>query len=115
VPVLHSQGGGLIIYGSSAAAKKPDRSGVAYQASKAGVVGLAYGTMGEERQHGIRTTVIFPELTDTPVVLKRPTPTPPEMLARALQSEDIAAACLLVLRLPVRAHVPELVLYPSLP
>jgi NADP-dependent 3-hydroxy acid dehydrogenase YdfG len=115
VPILRNQGGGLIIYVSSAAAKKPDRSGVAYQASKAGLVGLAHGTMEEERQHGIRTTVIFPGLTDTPLVLKRPTPTPPEVLARALQSEDIAAACLFVLRLPARAHVPELVLYPSLP
>src|SRR5262249_54745157 len=72
VPVLRNQGGGLIIYVSSAAAKKADRSGVAYQASKAGVVGLAHGTMEEERQHGIRTTVIFPGLTDTPLVLKRP-------------------------------------------
>ena len=115
VPVLRHQGGGLIIYVSSAAAKKPDRSGVAYQASKAGVVGLAHGTMEEEREHGIRTSVIFPGLTDTPLVLKRPTPTPPEVLARALQPEDVAAACLFVLRLPARAHVPELVLYPSLP
>ena len=113
VPVLRNQGGGLIIYVSSAAAKKPDRSGVAYQASKAGVVGLAHGTMEEEREHGIRTTVIFPGLTDTPLVLKRPTPTPPEVLARALQPEDVAAACLFVLRLPARVHVPELLLYPS--
>jgi NAD(P)-dependent dehydrogenase (short-subunit alcohol dehydrogenase family) len=86
---------------------------VAYQASKAGVVGLAHGTMEEERQHGIRTTVIFPGLTDTPLVLKRPTPTPPEVLANALQPEDVAAACLFVLRLPARAWVPELLLYPS--
>jgi NADP-dependent 3-hydroxy acid dehydrogenase YdfG len=70
--------------------------------------------MEEERQQGIRTTVIFPGLTDTPLVLKRPTPTPPEVLARALQPEDVAAACLFVLRLPARVHVPELLLYPSL-
>jgi len=113
VPVLRNQGGGLMIYVSSAAAKNPDRSGVAYQASKAGVVGLAHGTMEEERQHGIRTTDIFPGLTDTPLVLKRPTPTPPEVLAKALQPEDVAAACLFVLRLPARVHVPELLLYPS--
>jgi NADP-dependent 3-hydroxy acid dehydrogenase YdfG len=113
VPIFRDQGGGLIVYVSSAAAKKPDRSGVAYQATKAGVVGLAHGTMEEERQHGMRTTVIFPGLTDTPLVLKRPTPTPPEVLARALQPEDVAAACLFVLRLPARAWVPELLLYPS--
>lgn len=113
VPVLRNHGGGLIVYVSSSAAKRPDASGVAYQATKAGVVGLAHGTMEEERANGIRTTVIFPGLTDTPLVLKRPTPTPPDVLARALRPEDVAAACLFVLRLPPRAHVPELLLYPS--
>jgi NADP-dependent 3-hydroxy acid dehydrogenase YdfG len=113
VPIFRQQGGGLLIHISSSAAKKPDRSGVAYQASKAAIVGLAHGTMEEEREHGIRTTVIFPGLTDTPLVLQRPTPPSPEMLARALQPEDVAAACLFVLGLPPRAHVPELVLYPA--
>lgn len=113
VPIFRQQEGGLLIYISSSAAKKPDRSGVAYQASKAGIVGLAHGTMEEEREHGVRTTVIFPGLTDTPLVLKRPIPTPPEVLAQALQPEDVAAACLFVMALPPRAHVPELVLYPS--
>jgi NAD(P)-dependent dehydrogenase (short-subunit alcohol dehydrogenase family) len=113
VPVFRQQEGGLLIHISSSAAKKPDRSGVAYQASKAGVVGLAHGTMEEEREHGIRTTVIFPGFTDTPLILKRPAPTPPEVLARALQPEDVAAACLFVMTLPPRAYVPELVLYPS--
>jgi NADP-dependent 3-hydroxy acid dehydrogenase YdfG len=113
VPVFRQQEGGLLIHISSSAAKKPDRSGVAYQASKSGIVGLAHGTMEEEREYGIRTTVIFPGFTDTPLALKRPVPTPPEVLAHALQPEDIAAACLFVMALPQRAHVPELVLYPS--
>ena len=113
VPIFRAQGGGLIIYIASSAAKKPDRSGVAYQASKAGLVGLAHGTMEEERAHSLRTTVIFPGLTDTPLVLQRPVPTSPEVLAQALQPEDVAAACLFVMGLPPRAHVPELMLYPS--
>lgn len=113
VPTFRRQGGGLLIYIASACVKKPDRSGVAYQASKAGLLGLAHGTLEEERANGIRTTIIFPGLTDTPFVLHRPVPTPPEVLARALQPEDIAAACLFVMHLPPRAHVPELLLYPS--
>lgn len=113
VPVFRQQQDGLIIHVSSSAAKKPDASGIAYQATKAGVVGIAHGTMEEERKHGIRTTVIFPGLTDTPMVLKRPMATPPEVLARALQPEDVAAAALFVMSLPARAHVPELVIYPS--
>jgi NADP-dependent 3-hydroxy acid dehydrogenase YdfG len=113
MPRFRAQGGGLLIHLSSMAAKKPNLSGIAYQATKAGVVGLAHGTMEEEREHGIRTTVIFPGLTDTPLLLKRPVATPPEMLERALQPEDVAAACLFVLSLPPRAHVPELLIYPS--
>jgi NADP-dependent 3-hydroxy acid dehydrogenase YdfG len=113
VPVFRQQGGGLLIHISSSSARKPDRSGVSYQASKAGVSALAHGTMEEERENGIRTTVIYPGLTDTPLVQQRPVPPTPEMLAKALQPEDVAAACLFVLGLPPRAHVPELVLYPS--
>jgi NADP-dependent 3-hydroxy acid dehydrogenase YdfG len=105
--------GGLIVYIASAAAHQADASGVAYQATKRGQVGLAHGTMVEERANGIRTTVIFPGLTDTPLILKRPVPTPPEVLAKALQPEDIAQACLFVATLPPRAHVPELTIVPA--
>lgn len=113
VPTMRQQGDGLIIHVSSSAAKIPDPSGIAYQATKAGIVGLAHGAMEEERKNGIRTSVIFPGLTDTPLVLKRPTPTPPEVLAKALQPDDVAAAVMFILQLPARAHVPELLLYPS--
>jgi NADP-dependent 3-hydroxy acid dehydrogenase YdfG len=112
LPALRSTRG-LIVYISSASAKMPDVSGVAYQASKLGLVGLAHGTMVEEARNGVRTTVIFPGLTDTPLLLKRPVPTPPEVVARGLQPQDVAAACLFVAQLPARAHVPELMIYPS--
>ena len=113
LPVMREQGDGLIVYLSTGAVPKPDQSGVAYQASKHGLSGLAHGTMQEEKSHGIRTSVIFPGLTDTPLVLKRPTPTPPEVMAHALDPDDVARACLFVATLPPRAHVPELVLLPS--
>ena len=113
VPVFRAQGGGLLIHISSIAARKPDRSGVAYQATKAGVAALAHGTMEEEREHGMRTTVIYPGLTDTPLVLQRPVPPTPEALALALKPEDVAAACLYVLRQPPHVHIPEIVLMPS--
>ena len=74
---------------------------------------MAHGTFSEEQQHGIRTTVIFPGLTETPMLARRPTPTPPEVVAMALQPEDVAAACLFVASLPSRARVPEMVLLPS--
>jgi serine 3-dehydrogenase (NADP+) len=113
LPGMRTAGDGLIIYLSSNAANRPDVSGVAYQASKRGLVGLAHGVMEEERHRGIRTTVIFPGLTDTPLLLKRPVPTPPEVVAKALQPADVADACAFVASLPARAHVPELILVPS--
>jgi NADP-dependent 3-hydroxy acid dehydrogenase YdfG len=76
-------------------------------------VGLAHGTREEEREHGIRTTVIFPGLTETPLLQKRPAPTPPDVIARALQPQDVARACVFVATLPARARVPELQLLPS--
>jgi serine 3-dehydrogenase (NADP+) len=113
VPLMREQGGGLLIYISSSAARRPDQSGVAYQASKAGLVGLAHGTMEEERRHGIRSSVVFPGLTDTALVAQRPTAPPPGALALALQPSDVAAACVFIAALPARAHVAELVLAPS--
>ena len=40
-------------------------------------------------------------------------PTPPEVVAQALQPQDVADACLFVAALPDRAYVPELVLLPA--
>jgi NADP-dependent 3-hydroxy acid dehydrogenase YdfG len=110
---MRRQKSGLIIYVSSTAAKYPDASGVSYQASKHGLTGLAHGTFKEERDNGIRTSIIFPGLTDTPLVLKRPVPTPQEDIARALQPQDVADTCLFVASLPPRANVPELLLVPT--
>ena len=113
LPAMRKQGKGLIIYIASVAVPKPDISGVAYQASKHGMCGLAFATMVEEKTNGIRTSVIYPGIAHTPIVKKRPVPPPPEVLAKALQAEDIAAACLFIASLPPRAHVPELHLSPS--
>lgn len=113
LPAMRRQGEGLLVYLSSSGAKQADQSGAAYQASKAGLAALAHATMAENRANGIRTTVVYPGLTATPFVRHRPTPPDPATLQGALQPEDVAAACLFVLNLPARAHVPELLLYPT--
>jgi NADP-dependent 3-hydroxy acid dehydrogenase YdfG len=113
LPAFRTQGDGLLLHVASSAAKKPDASGVGYQASKAGVAALAHATMEEERANGVRVSVVYPGFTDTPMVERRPTPPTPEVLARALQPEDVARMCLAVMALPARAHVPELLLYPT--
>ncbi len=113
LPVMRANGGGQIIYLSTGAVQMPDVSGVAYQASKHGLTGLAHGTRVEEKKNGIRTTIIFPGLCDTEIITKRPVPTPPEVLAQALQPQDVADAVLFVASLPPRAVVPELQLLPA--
>ena len=113
LPTMRCQKDGLIIYVSSGAVQRPDTSGVSYQATKHGMVGLAHGTFQEEKENGIRTSMLFPGLTDTPIVLKRPVPTPPEVMAKSLQPQDVADACLLVASLPARVYVPELIMLPA--
>lgn len=113
LPTMRAQGGGLIVYLSSAAVQMPDVSGVAYQASKHGLVGLAHGTRVEEKAHGIRTTVVFPGLCDTEILNARPVPTPQDVLSRALDPDDVAETVLFLARLPARAVVPELQLLPA--
>jgi NADP-dependent 3-hydroxy acid dehydrogenase YdfG len=113
LPTMRQQGGGLIIYLSTGAVQRADVSGVAYQASKHGLTGLAHGTRAEERDHGIRTSIVFPGLCVTEILQKRPVATPREVLDKALQPEDVAAAVLFIAQLPRRAVVPELQLLPS--
>jgi NADP-dependent 3-hydroxy acid dehydrogenase YdfG len=113
LPVMRRQGTGLIVYLSTGAVQRPDVSGVAYQASKHGLTGLAHGTRLEEREHGIRTSIIFPGLCETEILLKRPVPTPRDVLDKALLPEDIADAVLFLAQLPARAVVPEMQLLPS--
>lgn len=113
VPILREQGGGLIVYVASAAVQRADVSGVAYQASKHGMTGLAYATRVEERDNGIRTTVLMPGLCDTEILTKRPTPTPQDVLQQALDPTDVAAAVLFLAQLPPRVLVPELPIVPA--
>ena len=113
LPVMRAAGNGLIVYLSSGCVQMPDVSGVAYQASKHGLVGLAHGTRVEEKANGIRTTVLFPGLCDTEILAQRPVPTPREVLDQALAPEDVAEAVLFLARLPARAVVPEMQLLPA--
>lgn len=113
VPAMRARGEGLIINIASISARKPDISGAAYQASKAGVVALTHALTEEEWANGIRATAILPGLTDTPLIDRRPVKVSPEARAKALQPDDVATACLFVLTLTARAHIPELHIMPS--
>lgn len=113
LPWFRKQGSGHIIHVSSVGAKSADLSGAAYQASKAGVAALARATMLEESPHGVRVSVIFPGMTNTPLLYQRPQPPTTSDLERALRPEDVAVACSFIANLPPTANVPELIIEPS--
>ncbi len=112
LPELRRSGARVVVV-SSACVQLPDVSGIAYQTTKHAEVGFVHGLMQEEAANGIRATVLFPGLTETPMLGRRPTPTPAEVVAQALQPEDAAQAVVFVTSLPPRAYVPELMLLPA--
>jgi NADP-dependent 3-hydroxy acid dehydrogenase YdfG len=113
LPAMRERKSGHLIYIASISGIVPDISGAAYQASKRGMIGLSHAIRVEEKENNIRTCVVCPGLVDTEILEKRPVKPPPEMLAKALQSDDVAEAVLFVVKLPPRAAVPELVLMPT--
>jgi serine 3-dehydrogenase len=113
LPAMRDARSGQLIYVSSISGHTPDVSGAAYQATKRGLIGLAHAIRVEEKENGIRTTVICPGLVDTEILDKRPVKPTAEMLAKALLPEDVAEAILACVKLPPRAVIPELTIVPA--
>ncbi len=113
LPQFRDQGDGLLLHISSVCAKRADMSGVGYQASKAAVAALANATMEEERQGGLRVTVVYAGFANTPLVNQRPVPPDPQELELALDPDDVARMCVAVMTMPARAHVPEVLVAPT--
>jgi NADP-dependent 3-hydroxy acid dehydrogenase YdfG len=114
LPAMRERGSGHLIYVASVSALAADISGAAYQAAKRGVLGLAHAVRFEEKENGIRTSVICPGLVETEILEKRPVKPPAEMLAKALQPIDVAEAILAAAKMPPRATIMELHLWPTL-
>lgn len=111
LPALREARGDVVLIGS-VSGNFTDKSGAAYQASKAGLHALARGAAFDE-QSGVRFTTVAPGVVDTPILENRPQVPDAEMRAQMLQPEDVAAACLFVVTLPPRAYVPELTILPT--
>ncbi len=113
LPGMRAKQSGLIVNISSIAGKRAMKlGGPGYCASKFAMTALGTTVGLEERANGIHVTNIYPGEVDTPILADRPTPVPPEKLARMLKPEDIAACVVTIARLPARAVVPELVITP---
>jgi NAD(P)-dependent dehydrogenase (short-subunit alcohol dehydrogenase family) len=113
---MRAQQAGLIINVISTAARNPSGvAGLAYQTSKFGMMGFGVSLVKEAWKFGIRTCNIFPDETNTPIMLKRPVKYTDDELARIMQPEDLADAMKFVAALHPRTSVTELVMYPTFP
>ena len=104
--------GGTVVIIGSVSGSWTDRSGPAYQASKAAVLALTRGA-GFEVDGEVRCTAILPGVVDTEILDHRPEPPSAEQRAQMLMPEDVAAACVFAVNLPPRAFVPELTILPT--
>ena len=106
---------GLVVLINSVSGKRSNPlGGVAYNASKFGMTALGACVAEEERENGIRITNLFPGEVNTPILDQRQAPPTEEERADILQPEDIAETVLMLARLNPRAHVPELIIKPTL-
>ena len=113
LPAMREAGKGQLIFVSSISGQTPDVSGVAYQASKRGLIGLSHGIRVEEKENGIRTCVVCPGLIDSELMEKRPVKPDPATLAKALKPEDVAEVILACAKLPPLVCVPEVTVVPT--
>ena len=114
LPSMRKRQDGLVIQICSISGIRASTlGGAGYSASKFGQSALGICLGREEGQNGIRSSVIYPGEVETPILDARPVPVPPERRAVILQPEDVAAAVRFVAELHPRAHVPELVILPT--
>lgn len=113
LPGMRQRKSGTIINFSSWAGKYATYfPGVAYSASKRGVLALTESINIEEGINGIRATAIVPEEVATAIVDKRPIPPTGEERARMLTPKDVASSVVYVASLPDRVCINELVISP---
>ncbi len=114
LPTMREQGGGLVINVSSISGVMVSPvAGVAYSASKYGVVSLTGTLNAEEWRHGIRATCVCPGEVATPIMDKRPNPPPASAHALMIQPEDLGMTLVFLASLPPRIVVEQIVVRPT--
>lgn len=115
LPQMTERRDGLIVLISSVAGLRASTlGGVAYSASKFAMSALGLTVAREVRELGIRITNLYPGEVETPLLNDRPVKVPPEHRARILQPDDVAAAVVMIAKLPPRANVSEIVIKPTI-
>jgi len=114
IPSMMKQKEGLIVNVSSTAGLRGlPLAGSAYCASKAAMSALGSTISAELWSSGIRVTNLCPGEVNTPIIDQRPEIPSPEARAQMLQPEDVADTVMMLTQLPPRAHVPQLVIKPT--
>jgi len=114
MPTMRAQRDGLIINVASTAAKRVSGvAGIAYSASKFGMLGMSLSLTQEAWKFGIRACCLCPDDVNTPIMARRKVQYPPEVLAQFIQPEDLAETMRFVALMPRRTSIPEMIIYPT--
>jgi NADP-dependent 3-hydroxy acid dehydrogenase YdfG len=114
LPLMRRRKNGIVIQICSISGIRTSTvGGIGYSASKFGQSALGIGVGLEEGSLGIRSSVIYPGEVETPILDARPVPVGAERRSVILQPDDVAAAVKFLVELHPRAHVPELVIMPT--
>ncbi|MDO7867350.1 SDR family oxidoreductase [Nocardioides jiangxiensis] len=105
---------GTVVFVNSGAGLSAHPTWGAYAATKFGLRGFADALRGEEAEHGVRVTSVFPGRTATPMQEKVHAQEGADYSAdRWIQAETVAASILHVLDLPRDAVMPEVSVRPG--
>lgn len=107
------QNHGTIINISSVTAIGSNPHGVAYGATKAGLLSFSRSLFDEARKYGVRVTAILPDMTDTELYRHTDFTADPAMDAH-LEPTDVADAVEYALTTRAGTCVPEIILRPQL-
>jgi len=114
MPRMRMRGDGLLIHTASWLGRYPHRlGGPLYNATKHAIVAMSQSINMEEFRNGIRSCVICPGEVATPVLDNRPVPVEPAERAAMLRPEDIAEIVLMIVRLPARLCLNEILISPT--
>ena len=114
MPAMRNQKDGLIINIASTAAKRVSGvAGIAYSASKFGMLGMSLSLTQEAWKFGIRACCLCPDDVNTPIMARRKVKYPAEVLEQFIQPEDLAETMRFVALMPRRTSIPEMLIYPT--
>ena len=114
LPSMRRRKNGLVIQICSVSGIRASTlGGAGYSASKFGQSALGSAWDVRKALLGIRSSVIYPGEVETPILDARPVPVGAERRSVILQPDDVAAAVKFLVELHPRAHVPELVITPT--